>query len=82
MVRKTSEWQNSGLVAVIILIVSILGGICRNDSPGQLSEELIHKRKMSDKNFLKAAAFSITTCPFNIFDYSATQIHPMQEFCT
>lgn len=64
----------------VILIVSILGGISRNDSPEQLSEELIHRRKMSDKNFSKAAAFSIITCPFNSFDYSATQIHPMQEF--
>lgn len=52
MVMKTSEWQwRSGLVPVNFLIVSILGGISRNDSLGQLSKELIHGRKMSEKNF-------------------------------
>lgn len=45
MVMKTSEWQwRSGLVPVNFLIVSILGGISRNDSLGQLSKELIHGR--------------------------------------
>lgn len=52
ILRKTSEWQwRSGLVPVNFLIVSILGGISRNDSLGQLSKELIHGRKMSEKNF-------------------------------
>lgn len=52
ILRKSSEWQwRSGLVPVNFLIVSILGGISRNDSLGQLSKELIHGRKMSEKNF-------------------------------
>lgn len=50
MMRITGGWQERArLVLVNILIVSLLGRISRNDSPRQLSEELIHGRKVFEK---------------------------------
>lgn len=55
------------LVTVVnTVIVSILERISRDDSPGQLSEELIHRRKVSENK--KQPLPMTVTCLFSSFD--------------